>query len=140
MRPWEIPNTIEALDATMEKLTEETAKAVDYHTPALRPSPYAKRWFTPDLKSQQKEVNHARLKWQESCAELGRDEPQTMAIFEDIRQKRRVWTRTIEKYKTSHWKQFLDEAGEGKLWKAATYIRPRDSWGCIPAHKVGDRK
>jgi hypothetical protein len=32
------------------------------------------------------------------------------------------------------------EAGEGKLWKAATYMKPRDSWGCIPALKVGDRE
>jgi hypothetical protein len=62
MRPWETPNTIEALDATVEKLIEETAKAVDCHTPNLRPSPYAKRWFTLDLKSQQKEVNRARRK------------------------------------------------------------------------------
>jgi hypothetical protein len=102
MRPWETPNTIEALDTTVEKLTEETVRAVDYHTPALRPSPYAKRWFTPDLKSQQKEVNYARRKWQESCAEMGRDDPHTMALFEDMRQKRRAWTRTIEKSKTSH--------------------------------------
>lgn len=140
MRPWETPNTIETLDAAVEKLTEETARVVDYHTPDLRPSPYAKRWFTPDLKSQQKEVNHARRKWQDSCAEMGRDDPHTMALFEDMRQKRRAWTRTIEKAKTSHWKQFLDKAGEGKLWKAATYIRPRESWGCIPALKVGDRE
>jgi hypothetical protein len=30
-----------------------------------------------------------------------------MAMFEDMRQSRRTWTRTIEKAKTSHWKQFL---------------------------------
>jgi hypothetical protein len=74
-------------------------------------------------------------KWQESCAEAGRDDPHTISLFEDMRQKRRAWTQTIEKAKTSHWRQFLDEAGEGKLWKSATYMRPRDSWGCIPALK-----
>jgi ribonuclease HI len=140
MRPWEIPTTIQALDAMVEKLTEETARAVDRHTPDLRPSPYAKRWFTADLKSQQKEVNRARRRWQESCATIGRDDPYTMALFEDMRQKRRTWTQTIEKAKTSHWRQFLDEAGEGKLWKAATYMKPRDSWACIPALKVGSRE
>lgn len=51
-----------------------------------------------------------------------------------------IWTRTIEKAKTSHWKQFLDEAGEGKLWKAATYMKPREAWGCIPTLQVGDNK
>jgi ribonuclease HI len=57
-----------------------------------------------------------------------------------MRQKRRIWTRTIEKAKTTHWRQFLDEAGEGKLWKAATYMKPRDSWGCIPTLKVANRE
>ena len=34
----------------------------------------------------------------------------------------------------------MNEAGEGHLWKAATYTKPRDSWGCTPALKVGDRE
>jgi hypothetical protein len=46
---------------------------------------------------------------------MGLDDPHTMALFEDMRLKRRAWTRTIEKAKTSHSRQFLDEAGEGKL-------------------------
>ncbi|EKV16381.1 hypothetical protein PDIG_09110 [Penicillium digitatum PHI26] len=54
-----------------------------------------------------------------------------------MQQKRRAWTRTIEKANSSHWKQFLDEAGEGKLWKAATYMKPRETWGCVPTLRVG---
>jgi ribonuclease HI len=54
-----------------------------------------------------------------------------------MQHKRRIWTRTIEKAKASHWKQFLDKAGEGKLWKAATYMKPRESWGCVPALQTG---
>jgi hypothetical protein len=68
MGPWETPNTIEALDAIVEKLTEETIRAVDYHTPDARASPYAKRWLTPDLKSQQKGVNHARRRGKRDTA------------------------------------------------------------------------
>jgi hypothetical protein len=63
-----------------------------------------------------------------------------MVLFEDMREKRRAWTRTIEKAKSLHWRRFLDEAGEGKLWKAATYLKPRESWGCIPALKLGERE
>lgn len=37
----------------------------------------------------------------------------------------------------SHWKQFLDEAGEGKLWKVATYMKSQEAWGCTPAMHVG---
>lgn len=57
-----------------------------------------------------------------------------------MHEMRRAWTRTIEKAKKSHWKQFLDETGEGKLWKAATYMKPRDYWGCIPTLNTGGRE
>jgi hypothetical protein len=116
MNPWKEIRTRPALDTIVERLTEVTAQAVDQFTPNSRPSPYAKRWFTPDLKAQQIEVNQVRRRWQASCAELGRHHPSSMAAFLDMQRKRRAWTRKIEKVKASHWKQFLDEAGEGMLW------------------------
>lgn len=48
-----------------------------------------------------------------------------------MRTKRRAWTRAIEKAKGTHWKDFLDSAGEGHLWKAALYIHPREAYGNI---------
>lgn len=54
-----------------------------------------------------------------------------------MQQKRRIWTHTIEKAKKSHWKQFLDGAREGMLWKAATYMKPRETWGSVPSLQVG---
>lgn len=99
----------------VEKLTKATA--VDKHTPDLRPSSYAKRWFTADLKSKQNEVNRIRRRWQESCAEVGRQDPRSMVLFENLRQWLRSWTRTIEEANATHWKQPLDEAGEKKLGK-----------------------
>jgi ribonuclease HI len=140
MGPWRDIKTRPSLDRIVEKLTSATAQAVDRFTPDTRPTPYSKRWFTPELKVQQVEVNRLRRKWQAKCAELGREHDQTMAAFQAMQQKRRAWTRTIEKVKAAHWKQFLDEAGEGKLWKAATYMKPRETWGCIPALQVGSEE
>jgi ribonuclease HI len=131
--PWKEIRTRPALDEIVERLTEITASAVENHTPNRRPTPYSKRWFTPDLKIQQTEVNRLRRKWQESCAEHGRNHARSVTLFQEMQQKRRAWTRTIEKVKKSHWKQFLDGAGEGTLWKAATYMKPRETWGCVPA-------
>jgi ribonuclease HI len=54
----------------------------------------------------------------------------------NMQRRRREWTRRIEKAKASHWKQFLDEAGEGKLWRAATYMKPREAWGNIPTLQI----
>ncbi|CAG8237069.1 unnamed protein product [Penicillium salamii] len=137
MNPWKQIKTRPTLDRVVENLTATTAQAVDRFTPDTRPTPYSKRWFTPDLKTQQVEVNQLRRRWQANCAELGREHANTTTAFEAMQQKRRAWTRTIEKAKSSHWKQFLDEAGEGKLWKAATYMKPRETWGCVPALRVG---
>ncbi|CAG8891920.1 unnamed protein product [Penicillium nalgiovense] len=137
MNPWKQIKTRPTLDRVVENLTAVTAQAVDRFTPDTRPTPYSKRWFTPDLKTQQVEVNQLRRRWQANCAELGREHANTTAAFEAMQQKRRAWTRTIEKAKSSHWKQFLDEAGEGKPWKAATYMKPRETWGCVPALRVG---
>ncbi|KAJ6157229.1 hypothetical protein N7497_006114 [Penicillium chrysogenum] len=52
-RPGELDSP-EALDTVVGRLTRTTANAVDKHIPDLKPSPYSKRWFTVDLKAQQK--------------------------------------------------------------------------------------
>ena len=46
-----------------------------------RPTLYSKRWFTPDLKAQQVEVNQLRRRWQKNYAELGRTHADTTATF-----------------------------------------------------------
>ena len=140
MEPCPAMTTRPELDRTVEKLIAATSDAVKQHTPLLRPSPYSKRWFTRDLKEQQTELNHARRKWQENCANFGREHAHSKVLFEDMLQKRRAWNRAIEKAKAAHWKQFLDEAGEGHLWKAATYMKPRDSFTSTPTLRTDTRE
>ena len=57
-----------------------------------------------------------------------------------MRQKRQEWTRTVENVKATHWKEFLDKAQEGHLWKTATYMCPRDPYTNIPALKMGSEE
>jgi hypothetical protein len=53
--------------------------------------------------------------------------------------KRREWTRTIERAKYKHWKEFLDNAkASTTLWKAATFMKPRENYANIPPLRVGD--
>jgi hypothetical protein len=68
---------------------------------------------------------------------MGISYPTTVSLFESMRWKRREWTRTIKKVKATHWKEFLDKAQEGHLWKTATYMRPRDPYTNIPILTVG---
>ncbi|BAE66183.1 unnamed protein product [Aspergillus oryzae RIB40] len=128
------------LDQVVENLVHTTTTVLDQHVPFLAPSPYSKRWFTPDLKVQQTEVNQIRRRWQDGCAILGPSHPMTKTLFEEMRRKRRQWTRAIEKAKSGHWREFLDKAGEGHLWKAATYMRPRDADMSIPTLKVDTKE
>ena len=134
---WKEVKTRPGLDEIVDKPTEATATAVDRHTPDLRPKICYKRRLTPVLKIQQTEVNQLRRTWQESRAELGRHDARSITLFQGMQHKRRLWARTIELVKASNWKQCLGEAGEGKLWRAAIYMKPREAWGCVPASHVG---
>ena len=51
-------------------------------------------------------------------------------------QKQQEWTQTVEKVKATHWKEFLDKAQEGHLWKTATYMHPWDPYINIPTLKM----
>jgi hypothetical protein len=125
------------LEQTVSSLVEGTTMAVNRFTLLARPCPYSKRWFTPELKIQQREVNKARRKWQESCATKGREDVTTIPFFVEMRSRRREWTRAIERTKATHWKEFLDKASLNKVWKATPYLGPRDNYASIPALKVG---
>jgi hypothetical protein len=132
-------DTREELEQTVDNLINATVATVKNHTPLARPSPYAKRWFNPDLKRQQIEHNKTRRCWQSSCATRGKDDTITTSLFEEMRRKRRKWTRDIEKAKKKHWKEFLDQANSGDfLWKAAKYAKPTDNYTAIPPLKVAD--
>jgi hypothetical protein len=50
MGPWKEIRTRPTLDETVKRLTDITISAVENYTPDRRPTPYSKRWFTPDLK------------------------------------------------------------------------------------------
>jgi hypothetical protein len=52
MEPRPAINSDMELERTVEKLVKSTAIAIEQHTPLVRPSPYSKQWFTPELKSQ----------------------------------------------------------------------------------------
>ena len=88
LEPWPSINSESDLEAAVTRLIGSTITAIDQFTPLSRPSPYSKRWFTPDLKIQQTEVNQARRRWQESCVTRGRQDPGTRALYDEMRQRR----------------------------------------------------
>ena len=48
-----------------------------------------------------------------------------------MRDERTAWTQTTKQTKASHWREYLDKASSGKLWKAVGYTEPRDNYASI---------
>ena len=130
--------TIDQLEQEVDNLVTTAIAAVNQYTPQAAPCPYSKRWFTPELKMQQREVNRLRRRWQEGCALKGRANPITMGLFSEMRTKRREWTRLVEKVKNAHWKDFLDQANSRTVWKTTPYIETRDKHANIPPLRTDD--
>jgi hypothetical protein len=86
------------------------------------------------------EVNRLWKKWQESCAVKGKNNPVIITFYTDMRNKRRDWIWKIKQIKALYWKDFLDTASSGGLWKAAVYMELRDSYANIPPLKTSDRE
>tara|TARA_R110002060_G_scaffold43934_6_gene55312 strand:+ start:1420 stop:1734 length:315 start_codon:yes stop_codon:yes gene_type:complete len=92
----------EQLDEEVGKFINTVSTIVKDLTPIANPCPYSKRWFTPELKRQQKEHNKLRRAWQAGCATQGKDHPNTISQFMTMQNSKREWTRAIEKAKASH--------------------------------------
>jgi endonuclease/exonuclease/phosphatase (EEP) superfamily protein YafD len=133
-------DTIGKLDQTVKTLIDITTAAISKHIPIAKPSPYSKRWFTPELKTQLKEVNRSRRKYQRCCARNGRNHPRTEDLHKEWRTKRRNWTRQLEKVKAADWKDFLDQATSQTVWRATPYMKRNDAFANLPPIRVGDHE
>ena len=132
--------TAEELDQAVKILIDRTTAAISKHIPMAKPSPYSKRWFTPELKTQLREVNKSRRKYQRSCARNGRHHPWTAELHKAWRIKRRNWTRQLEKVKAADWKDFLDQATSQTVWRATPYMKKNDAFANLPPLRVGDHE
>lgn len=64
-----------------------------------------------------------------------------MDQYSTMKMARREWVKAIAHTKSSHWKDFLDNAEKGnQLWKAAKYASPNDNYYNIPPLSTGNSK
>ncbi|KAJ5819464.1 reverse transcriptase [Penicillium riverlandense] len=137
-----LPNPTEIIDITNQaeleaavgSLTRRIGQTVDRLVPVARPSPYGKRWWTPELTRMRDEYTWTRNR----CTQARRYGYVLTELEEAASYLRKQYQRKIRDAKRRHWKEFLDNTDN--IWKAARYLEPRDRvMGVIPTLRMAEQ-
>jgi hypothetical protein len=122
------------LDETAGRLTSRISLAIRQLVPVARPSPYSKRWWTPELTALRDTYTWARNR----CTRAQRYGVDLAALEDTASYLRGQYHRAIRDTKRRHWREFLDNTDN--IWKAARYLQPGDrSMGIVPTLRSGNR-
>jgi hypothetical protein len=122
------------LDATVGRLTSRVSSAIHQLTPVARPSPYSKRWWTPELTELRDTYTWARNR----CTRARRYGFTLPELEDTAADLRRQYHQAIRDTKRRHWKEFLNNTDN--IWKAARYLEPGDrAMGTVPTLRANDR-
>jgi ribonuclease HI len=115
-----------SFDQRLELINQVIAYAVSEHVPISKPCPRSKRWWTPELKQERKEV-----------AKLGRRAWKNAWMGDDTAKKahtraRRAYGTSIKLQKTKHWYDWISNMSSSstEIWKAAQFVSGDASDGC----------
>jgi hypothetical protein len=121
----ELEMAVGNLEATVNGVLEE-------HVARARPSPYAKRWWTDELRTLRSSLSAARNRLT-TVRRRGEDVAEAAARVKLVR---RLYMDKIEHCKREHWTEFLDN--RENIWKAYAYTKTSRTNHGIPVLKVGD--
>jgi hypothetical protein len=120
------------LEATVDRLEAAVNGVLEEHVARARPSPYAKRWWTDELKTLRRSLSAARNRLT-TVRRRGEDVAEAAA---SVKLVRRLYMEKIEQCKREHWTEFLDNSDN--IWKAYAYTKAGRASHGIPVVKVGD--
>ena len=102
---------VEDLDTFIEKLTCTIQATIEQHVPLSNPSPYTKRWWTPELRDLRR--CYARLSRTEFAARQSDGWEQAR---DSCRVARNIYNLRLRHTKATHWKGWVEELTEPDLW------------------------
>ena len=116
-----IPHTLYStreFKTSLKNFEDTVNRVIDNHVPLSKPSPYQKRWWSPDLKKKRTEVRKLAHKVYKLVQRHDFDHP----VHEQHRQSRNEYTQMIRDAKTEHWIDWLEHADEHTIWTVHHFI------------------
>jgi len=113
------------LDGVADSFIEAVVAVVHSTVPRARPSPHAKRWWSPELTVLRRSLSSSR----NFVVTLRRRGEEISEAMETVRSIRREYFHQTEKQQKQNWKDFL--ADRSKIWKANAYARTISNSGGV---------
>lgn len=121
------PTSPYLLDAWVEGFQDYLAGVIRKNVLEARPSPYAKRWWSPELSTLRQTMVTAR---NQATKLKRRGAPNWVAQYEAFILVRNRYFGEMEKQKKRHWMEFLENPDN--IWKASRYTKTASSQRGIP--------
>ena len=121
------PSSPEQLDEWVERFQDHIAGVIRNKVPEARPSPYAKRWWTPELTTLRKTMTTARSQASRLRREGSQGWERQYTAFILVRNR---FHQEMEKQKKKHWTEFLEDPDS--IWKAHRYTKTGSGQRGIP--------
>lgn len=108
--------TVEQFHTRLHLLQTAILTAIEKKVPMSKPSPHAKRWWSPELNS----ANRALKKLARKAKKKHQipDHP----IHEEHRRARNDLPEMQKKTKEEHWKEYLESVDEGNIWDVHDFL------------------
>jgi len=123
------------MNEALERLEKAVMDTIEKVVPKKKPSPYARRWWTRELKDARISMRNAGEK-----AYTYREHPYHSA-HKEYRTLRNQYTNLVKKTKQDHWESWLENIMASSMWNAHKFMTqaPSDRGKTrIPALKVED--
>lgn len=120
------------LDAIAEAFQSVIVTTIHSNVPRARSSPYAKRWWTPELSMLRRALTSSRNR----VTTMQRRGEETVEARQICQHLRREFFQAVEKQKRQHWKEFL--ADPNNIWKANNYARTTGQPQTVPTLVQGE--